>query len=56
MILEKVASDTYHYFLSPNFDSTKLEDLISIYKHLMAVKREILTMVDEKRKSTSRQQ
>lgn len=46
VILEKVASDTYQYFISSNFDSTKLDDLHAIYKHLVAVKHEIFSMIE----------
>ncbi len=47
VILEKLASETYQYFLSHNFDSTKIDDLTSIYKHLVCVKHEILSMIEE---------
>jgi len=46
VILEKLERHKYQYFISPNFDSTKIEDLKSIYKNLLFVKNEILTMVD----------
>ncbi len=45
VILEKLADEHYQYFISPNFDSTKLDDLISIYQHLLAVKHEIFLML-----------
>lgn len=45
-ILEKLDLHKYQYFISQNFDSTKIEDLKSIYKNLLFVKNEILTMVD----------
>jgi hypothetical protein len=48
VILEKLSEKTYQYFISPNFDSTKIEDLQAIYKHLVAVKHEILTMIERK--------
>ena len=44
VILEKLASETYQYFLSPNFDATKIEDVTRIYKYLVCVKQEILSM------------
>jgi hypothetical protein len=44
-ILEKLELHKYQYFISQNFDSTKIEDLKSIYKNLLFVKNEILTMV-----------
>jgi len=45
-ILEKLELHKYQYFISQNFDSTKIEDLKSIYKNLLFVKNEILTMVN----------
>jgi hypothetical protein len=47
-ILEKLDVDKYQYFISQNFDSTKIEDLILIYKNLLFVKYEILTMISVK--------
>ncbi|RKZ82028.1 MAG: hypothetical protein DRR19_21315 [Candidatus Parabeggiatoa sp. nov. 1] len=44
-ILEKLERHKYQYFISQNFDSTKIEDLKAIYKNLLFVKNEILTMV-----------
>ncbi len=44
-ILEKLDIDKYRYFISQNFDSTKMDDLKSIYKNLSFVKNEILAMV-----------
>jgi len=44
-ILEKLDIDKYQYFISQNFDSTKMYDLKLIYKNLLFVKNEILTMV-----------
>ncbi len=46
VILEKLALDTYQYFLSQNFDVTRIDDLRSIYTHLVCVKHEILTMLE----------
>jgi len=46
VILEKLERHKYQYFISQNFDSTKIEDLKSIYKNLLFVKNEILAMVD----------
>jgi len=45
-ILEKLERHKYQYFISQNFDSTKIEDLKAIYKNLLFVKNEILAMVD----------
>ncbi len=49
MIVEKLAQDTYQYFLSQNFDATKLDDVTQIYKHLVCVKQEILARIDRER-------
>lgn len=38
VILEKLAEDKYQYFISMNFDSTKREDLKTIYKNLLFIK------------------
>jgi hypothetical protein len=46
VILEKLERHKYQYFISQNFDSTKIEDLKAIYKNLLFVKNEILAMVD----------
>jgi len=46
VILEKLALHQYHYFISQNFDSTKIEDLKAIYKNLLFVKNEILAMIE----------
>jgi hypothetical protein len=45
-ILEKLERHKYQYFISQNFDSTKIEDLKSIYKNRLFVKNEILAMVE----------
>ncbi|MCB1193776.1 MAG: hypothetical protein H7A23_07430 [Leptospiraceae bacterium] len=47
VILEKLQKDKYQYFVSTNFDSTKLEDLKQIYKNLFFVKEEIIKMIKE---------
>jgi hypothetical protein len=46
VILEKLERHKYQYFISQQFDSTKIEDLKAIYKNLLFVKNEILAMVD----------
>lgn len=46
VILEKLERHKYQYFISQNFDSTKIEDLKLIYKNLLFVKNEILTMIE----------
>jgi len=45
VILEKLDHDRYQYFVSQNFDSTKMDDLISIYQHLVFVKHEIFSLI-----------
>ena len=45
VVLKKLADSTYQYALSPNFDSTKLDDLCAIYKHLVTVKDEVFGMI-----------
>lgn len=45
VILEKLDKDKYQYFISQNFDCTKIEDLKDIYKNLCFVKNEIFQMV-----------
>ena len=47
VILEKLGQDKYQYFVSQNFDSTKIDDLKDIYKNLVFVKNEIIEMVKE---------
>ncbi len=47
VILEKLAEDKYQYFVSQNFDSTKIDDLKGIYKNLMFVKNEIISQLKE---------
>jgi hypothetical protein len=46
VILDKLEHHKYQYFISQNFDSTKIEDLKSIYQNLLFVKNEILAMVE----------
>ncbi len=46
VILDKLELHKYQYFISQNFDSTKIEDLKLIYKNLLFVKNEILAMVE----------
>jgi hypothetical protein len=42
VILEKLGKDKYQYFVSENFDSSKIEDLKNIYKNLIFIKNEVL--------------
>jgi hypothetical protein len=46
VILEKLAENKYRYFISINFDSTKIEELKEIYKNLLFIKDEIFKMVE----------
>jgi len=46
VILEKLAHHQYQYFISPIFDSTRIEDLKAIYKNRLFVKNEILAMIE----------
>jgi len=45
VILEKLGENKYQYFVSENFDSTKIEDLKGIYRNLMFVKNEIIEKI-----------
>jgi hypothetical protein len=42
VILEKLGENRYQYFVSENFDSSKIEDLKLIYKNLVFIKNEIM--------------
>jgi hypothetical protein len=42
VILEKLGEESYRYFISPNFDCTKIDDLSAIYQNLLYVKEEII--------------
>jgi len=46
IILERLEKHKYHYFVSQNFDSMRLDDLIKIYKHLEFIKQEIINIID----------
>ena len=45
VILEKLATNHYQYFISINFDSTKIGELMEIYKNLDVIKQEIFNAV-----------
>ncbi|MDQ7046629.1 MAG: hypothetical protein Q9M39_03065 [Sulfurovum sp.] len=45
VILEKLGKDKYQYFVSENFDSSKIGDLKGIYRNLVFVKEEIVERV-----------
>jgi len=47
VILKKLAENTYQYFISINFDSSKLADLTAIYKNLLVVKEEIFKIEEQ---------
>jgi len=47
VILEKLEKNRYQYFVSENFDSTKIEDLKAIYKNLLFIKDEIIKKIEE---------
>ncbi len=44
VILEKLDNNKYRYFISQNFDSTKIDDLTEIYKNLLFIKNEVITL------------
>ena len=45
VILEKLEKNKYQYFVSRNFDSTRIEDLKDIFRNLLFVKNEIFEFV-----------
>ena len=45
VILERFKENDYQYFVSKNFDSTKIEDLKDIFRNLLFVKDEIFEFV-----------
>lgn len=47
VILEKLGQNKYQYFVSSNFDSTKIDDLMGIYKNLLVIKDEIAQLTKE---------
>jgi hypothetical protein len=47
VILEKLEKNKYHYFVSQNFDSMRIDDLKAIYAHLLFVKNEIITIANK---------
>jgi len=44
VILEKLNTNKYQYFVSKNYNGTNLEDLQGIYKNLLLVKQEIFEL------------
>ncbi|MDM8561714.1 hypothetical protein [Candidatus Parabeggiatoa sp. HSG14] len=47
VILERLDIGKYQYYISQYFDSTRISDLKLIYKNLLFVKNEIISMVEE---------
>jgi hypothetical protein len=45
VILEKLDTNKYQYFVSSNFDCTKIDDLKDIYKNLVFIKNEVITKI-----------
>ena len=43
--LEKLGDNRYQYFVSANFDSSKIDDLKGIFRNLLFVKDEIVDIV-----------
>jgi len=46
VILQKLGTDKYEYFVSKSFDSMDIEKLKSIYRNLLVVKSEIVDFVE----------
>jgi len=46
VILERLERHKYIYYVSQNFDSTKIDDLKDIYKNLLYVKSEIIELIE----------
>lgn len=49
VILERLEKHTYHYFVSQNFDATKIDDLEKIYTNLIFVKNEIIEKIEKEK-------
>jgi hypothetical protein len=47
VILEKIGDNKYQYFVSHNFDSTKIDDLKKIYSNLLFIKNEIIDIIQK---------
>lgn len=47
VVLERLDRHKYLYYVSQNFDSTKMEDLKMIYKNLLFIKDEIIKISEE---------
>lgn len=53
VILERLEKHKYNYFVSQNFDSTKIDDLENIYKNLLFVKNEIVEKIEKEKVITT---
>jgi hypothetical protein len=51
VILEKLDTDRYKYYISQKFDSVRLDDLKAIYTNLLFVKDEIIEKIRKEKKS-----
>ena len=47
VILERLEKNSYQYFVSQNFDSTRVDDLIDIYRNLLYIKDKIIQDIKE---------
>jgi hypothetical protein len=52
VILQKTTENEFKYYISHNFDSTKLEDLQAIYKNLKSIKKEVIETLNNNSSST----
>jgi hypothetical protein len=46
VVLQRLSRHRYTYYISSNFDSTKIDDLKSIYRNLLYIKEEIIELVE----------
>ena len=49
VVLEKLGKEKYQYFVSQNFDSTKINDLKDIHKHLLFIKDDIIKKIQKEK-------
>lgn len=45
VILQKIGTNKYQYFVSKKYDGMRVDDLITIYKNLLDIKNDIIKMV-----------
>ena len=45
VILRKIDTHKYHYFVSKKFDGMRIDDLTIIYKNLLQIKSDIIRMI-----------